>query len=70
MITFEDLRRSGAVATYIQKADDSLSALGFTEHSFAHGTKAAMEAGHILETIGSGSYTHLDVYKRQSWGYW
>ncbi len=52
LITFEDLRRSGAVATYIQKADDSLSALGFTEHSFAHVTKAAMEAGHILETIG------------------
>ena len=34
MITFEDLRRSEAVATYIQKADDSLSALGYTEHSF------------------------------------
>ena len=52
MITFEDLRRSDAVATYIQKADDSLSALGFTEHSFAHVTKAATEAGRILETMG------------------
>ena len=52
MITFEDIRRSVAVATYIQKADDSLSALGYTEHSFAHVTKAASEAGKILRTLG------------------
>ena len=52
MITFEDLRRSEAVATYIQKADDSLSALGYTEHSFSHVTKAASMAGSILETLG------------------
>ena len=52
MIAFEDLRRSEAVATYIQKADDSLSALGYTEHSFSHVTKAASMAGSILETLG------------------
>ena len=52
MITFEDLRHSEAVATYIQKADDSLSALGYTEHSFSHVTKAASMAGSILETLG------------------
>ena len=52
MITFEDLRRSEAVATYIQKADDSLSALGYTEHSFSHVTKAASMAGSILEALG------------------
>lgn len=52
MVTFEDVRKSAAVKTYIQKADDALSALGYTEHSFAHVTKAAAEAGDILTTLG------------------
>ena len=52
MVTFEDIRQSAAVQTYIRKADDSLSALGYTEHSFAHVTKAATEAGNILTTLG------------------
>lgn len=52
MVTFEDIRQSAAVKTYIRKADDSLSAWGYTEHSFAHVTKAATEAGDILATLG------------------
>lgn len=41
-----------AVRTYIQKADESLKALGFTEHSFAHVTKVAMKAKEILQKLG------------------
>ena len=36
MITFEALKQNEAIRAYIAKADESLQALGFTEHSFAH----------------------------------
>ena len=52
MKTFEQIKQNEAVRTYIQKADESLAALGFTEHSFAHVTKVADSAKYILETLG------------------
>lgn len=52
MITFRDIKANPAVETYIRKADESLVALGFTEHSFAHVTLVAENAGYILETLG------------------
>ena len=52
MITYEDIRNSEVIKTYINAADDSLSALGYTEHSFAHVTYVAEKAGSILETLG------------------
>lgn len=51
-ITFEDVKNSEAVKTYIQKADESLIALGFTEHSFAHVTRVSKLASDILLTLG------------------
>jgi len=53
-ITAEQVRRDPTIRTYIQKADDSLTALGYTEHSFAHVTKVAKEARRILKTLGKG----------------
>ena len=52
MITFEDIKKDENVKTYIQKADESLVALGYTEHSFAHMTKVAVTAADILEKTG------------------
>ena len=52
MLTFEDVKNNAAIRTYIQRADESLSALGFTEHSFAHVTMVAENAAYILETLG------------------
>lgn len=51
-ITYNDLRNNEAISTYIQKADESLTALGYTEHSFAHVTKVAELASEILLTLG------------------
>ena len=51
-MTYEELRQDPAIRTYIQKADESLRALGFTEHSFAHVTRVSETAGYILETLG------------------
>lgn len=52
MLTFEEVKENAEIRTYIQRADESLAALGFTEHSFAHVTKVAETARYILETLG------------------
>ena len=52
MLTYEEITKSEAIKTYIIRADESLGALGFTEHSFAHVMHVAETAGYILETMG------------------
>ena len=52
MLTYEDIRNYPAIRTYIQRADESLGALGYTEHSFAHVTVVAENAAYILTTLG------------------
>ena len=52
MLRYEDIKNNSAINTYIARADESLIALGFTEHSFAHVTKVAETAKYILETLG------------------
>ena len=51
-VTIEQVMTNSAVRSYIKKADESLSALGFTEHSFAHVSRVARLAKHILLTLG------------------
>ncbi len=52
MITFNDIKNSREIQTYIKKADESLIALGYTEHSFAHVGKVANQAKEILNKLG------------------
>lgn len=52
MVTFQDIKANKAIETYIRKADESLIALGFTEHSFAHVSIVAENASYILQTLG------------------
>lgn len=52
MVTFEEIKVNPEIRAYIQKADEALMALGFTEHSFAHVTKTAEHACHILKCLG------------------
>jgi len=52
MISYEKIKKDKAINAYIKAADDSLTALGFTEHSFAHVTYVAEKAGEILSTLG------------------
>lgn len=52
MITYNDLKHNEEIRTYIQKADESLRALGFTEHSFPHVMRVAETSRYILETLG------------------
>ena len=66
MLTLEDVMRNDAVNTYITRADESLSALGYTEHSFAHVGRVAEVSGYILETLG---YSERDVELARIAGY-
>lgn len=52
MLTYEQVTKSEAIRTYIVRADESLVALGFTEHSFSHVVHVAETAGYILQTMG------------------
>lgn len=51
-ITIEEVMQNHKVRTYIERADESLTALGYTEHSYAHVTLVAKKAREILEIMG------------------
>ena len=51
MLTYDEVTQSEAIRTYITRADQSLAALGYTEHSFAHVMHVAETAKYILETL-------------------
>jgi uncharacterized protein len=52
LVSYEEVKKNPAINTYIQKADESLRALGYTEHSFAHVVNVAVTAEYILKTMG------------------
>ena len=52
VITFRDIRHSKEIQTYINQADASLIALGYTEHSFTHAMKCADIASDLLIKLG------------------
>lgn len=51
-ITLEQIKKDKSIKSYIKKADESLLALGYTEHSFAHVCKVSDTASRILLTLG------------------
>lgn len=51
-MTYEEIKNNSAVQTYVRAADETLAALGFTEHSYAHVTAVAEKTGYILSTLG------------------
>ena len=57
MLTYEEVTKNDAIRTYIMRADESLLALGFTEHSFSHVIHVARTAGYILQTMGFDNRT-------------
>jgi len=52
MIHFKDIQNNERIRTYITKADETLGALGYTDHGLGHVTKVANEAHDILLTMG------------------
>ncbi|MBE6536332.1 MAG: HD domain-containing protein [Ruminococcaceae bacterium] len=52
MITYESIKKNEAIKTYIERADASLKALGYTEHSYAHVGMVAKRAAELLLGLG------------------
>ncbi len=57
MLTYEELKKNRDIREYIQRADESLIALGYTEHSFAHVGKVAANTEYILKTLDYPEHT-------------
>lgn len=66
MVTLQDIKNNEAIKIYIEKADESLKCLGYTEHSFAHVSKVADMAGYILKEMG---YSEHEIELVQIAGY-
>jgi metal-dependent HD superfamily phosphatase/phosphodiesterase len=54
---YNELIKNEEIKTYIIQADQSLKALGYTEHSFAHVCKVANDAAHILSLLNYDEHT-------------
>ena len=52
MITLTEIKQNEQIRTYIEKADETLAALGYTEHSYAHATRVAHFAEKIMADLG------------------
>ncbi len=56
MLTFEEVKSDEKIKTFIKKSDETLAALGFTEHSFAHVMRVSDIAGNILQDLGYSAH--------------
>ena len=65
-VTYETVKNDPNINTYIRQADASMSAMGFTEHSFAHVTKCAHSASSLLAELG---YSEREVELARIAGY-
>ncbi len=51
-LSFQQIEKDPAVATYIRQADAALKAYGYTEHSFPHVARTSQVAARILTDFG------------------
>lgn len=65
-ITFEDIYNNKEIQLYIRQADESMRAMGYTEHSFAHVGRVANWAQEILLKLG---YSKRDAELARIAGY-
>ncbi len=56
MLSFEQIKDNEKIKIFIKKADESLAALGYTEHSFPHVMRVSDVAGNILTSLGYNAH--------------
>ena len=56
MITFNEILENAEIRAYIEKGNENLGVLGFTEHARAHAMRAGGVAAGILEKLGYGEH--------------
>ena len=47
-MTFEEIKRNEEIRTYMEKGNENLGVMGFTEHAMAHAMRSAYTASDIL----------------------
>lgn len=52
LVTYKYIKQNPDIMEYIRRADQTLEAMGYTEHSFAHVERVAAVSAMILETLG------------------
>jgi len=57
MITFNEIKKSKEISTYLSKGNEILGVMGYTEHGFAHAGIVALKAGDILSKLGYSDRT-------------
>ena len=57
MFSYDELRKNEEINAYIKAQDESLLALGYTEHSFSHVSRVAQSAAYILDSIGADAHS-------------
>ena len=54
-VTWKDIKNSKEISAYLEKGNQTLGALGYTDHSRIHAAKVSSMAGKILERLGYDS---------------
>lgn len=55
-ITYKTIKKSEEINAYIEKGNETLGTIGYTEHSVSHAAKVAETAGMILSESGYGKH--------------
>lgn len=51
-MTFDEIKKNEEIRTYMEKGNENLGVMGFTEHALAHAMRSAYTAADILEKLG------------------
>lgn len=54
-ITLEDIKNNPHIKAYIEKADEQMESIGYTEHGFRHATFVSNTAKNIMQSLGFDS---------------
>ncbi len=52
MVTYEQVKNSADIKTYLQRGEHVMNAIQYTEHGFAHATLSANRAAQVLSVLG------------------
>ncbi len=63
---FNMIKQDHDIGVYIKAQNESLQAMGYTEHSFAHIGVVADRVGYILDTLGLDDHT-IDLALTSAW---
>lgn len=63
---YNRIRQDHDISVYIKAQNESMQAMGYTEHSFAHIGVVADRVGYILETLGLDDHT-IDLALTAAW---